>query len=72
MLQVGFLLYVSWTVPLRACFGIEVEWPSFEFLCDIFVDLYFFFDLIINFFTAFYDENGVRQVRPPIKPLSTS
>lgn len=56
--QVVFLLYVSWTVPLRTCFGVDVHWPSFGFVADLCVDMYFFFDLISNFFTAYYDQNG--------------
>lgn len=63
ILQVFFLLYVSWTVPLRSCFGIDVEWPSVAFVTDCVVDLYFFLDLIGNFFTGYYDQNGVREGR---------
>jgi CRP-like cAMP-binding protein len=62
-LQVIFLLYVSWTVPLRACFGLDVEWPSLAFVADVCVDLYFIFDFIGNFFTAYFDQNGVREGR---------
>ena len=60
-LQVAFLFYVSWTVPLRACFGINIEIPSSEWVIDTVVDLYFIADLIMNFMTAFVDGNGVRQ-----------
>ena len=60
--QVMFLFYVSWTVPLRACFGIETAIPSWEWLIDSFVDLYFIADLLLNFSTAYVDGNGVRQV----------
>ena len=58
-LQVAFLIYVSWTVPLRSCFGLDVEWPSVAFVMDGCVDLYFLLDFIGNFFTAYYDHNGM-------------
>lgn len=61
-LQVAFLFYVSWTVPLRACFGVEIELLSVEWVIDTVVDFYFIADLVLNFFTAFVDGNGVRQV----------
>ena len=61
-LQVTFLFYVSWTVPLRACFGIEIDIPSWEWIVDSIVDLYFIADLLLNFSTAYVDGNGVRQV----------
>lgn len=61
--QVIFLLYVSWTVPLRACFGIETELLSFDWFIDTIVDIYFLSDLCLNFVTAYYDSNGVREGR---------
>jgi hypothetical protein len=71
-LQVIFLFYVSWTVPLRACFGIEIEIPSPEWVIDSVVDLYFIADLMLNFSTAFVDGNGIRQTSRRGKLSSTS
>lgn len=62
--QVAFLLYVTWTVPLRACFGIEVEIPSVAWVFDTVVDVYFLCDLFLNFITAYYDSTGFREGRP--------
>jgi hypothetical protein len=61
--QVVFLVYVSWTVPLRACFGIEIDLFSFAWFFDTIVDVYFLSDLCLNFATAYYDPNGVREGR---------
>lgn len=61
--QVVFLIYVSWTVPLRACFGLETELFSYVWLLDTVVDVYFLTDLGLNFATAYYDVNGVREGR---------
>ena len=63
LVQVWFLLYVTWTVPLRACFGIEVEIPSMAWAFDTVVDIYFIFDLFLNFVTAYYDSTGTREAR---------
>lgn len=44
VMQVVFLFYVSWTVPLRACFGVESTVASPEWFMDLVVDLYFISD----------------------------
>jgi hypothetical protein len=64
MLQVFFLCFVSYTVPYRAGFGVEIEIFSAWWFLDTTIDLYFIVDLVLNFFTAFYDSNGVREGRP--------
>lgn len=62
LLQVVFLMYVTWTVPLRACFGIDIEIPSVAWVCDTVVDVYFLTDLGMNFVTA-YDSAGIMESR---------
>ena len=62
--SVALLLYVAITVPLRAGFEIDVELWTFAFFFDAFVDIFFIIDLIINFRTAFYDKDGMREERP--------
>ena len=37
---------------------------SATFWFEIVVDLFFFFDIIINFRTAFIDSNGFREKKP--------
>jgi hypothetical protein len=63
LVQVAFLVYVSWSVPLRACFEVETEIFSLVWLIDSVVDVYFITDLFSNFVTAYYDQNGVREGR---------
>jgi hypothetical protein len=68
--QVFLLLYVAITVPLRAGFTIEMitgdfayDIASFGFIFDMFVDLYFISDIVLNFMTAFYNKDGTREER---------
>ena len=63
MLQVLFLCFVTYSVPYRAGFGVEIEMFSGWWYLDTLIDLYFIIDLVLNFFTAFYDINGVREGR---------
>ena len=62
--SVVLLLYVSVTVPLRAGFEIDIELWSAAFFFDLFVDVYFVADLVMNFRTAHYDKHGMREERP--------
>lgn len=64
LLQIVFLLYVSVTVPYRACFEVEVELFSFTWFWDTMIDIYFICDMILNFRTAYVDSKGVREVNP--------
>jgi Ca2+-binding EF-hand superfamily protein len=60
-----FLVYVSVSVPLRACFEMEVSLGSFEFFIDNIVDMYFIVDVVLNFRTAYReDANGYLEDRP--------
>jgi CRP-like cAMP-binding protein/Ca2+-binding EF-hand superfamily protein len=54
--QLFLLFYVSFTVPYRVCFEIDVPFGSTWFWIDNFVDVYFIADLVMGFRTAFYDE----------------
>lgn len=64
VVQVMFLLYVSITVPYRACFEIEVTLFSLTWFWDTMIDLYFLTDMLLNFRTAYTDADGIRQVDP--------
>ena len=59
-----FLLYVSFTVPLRVCFSIDIQLWSFAFWVELVVDVFFVCDVVLNFRTSYYDANGFRENRP--------
>ena len=61
-----FLFYITWTVPLRACFALDVDIGSGEWVLDTFVDLYFITDLCLNLTTSYYDVNGIRVHTAPL------
>ena len=62
--SVIMLLYVSAVVPLRVCFGVDIDLWSATFFIEAIVDLFFIVDVGLNFRTAYYDENGLRESRP--------
>jgi CRP-like cAMP-binding protein/Ca2+-binding EF-hand superfamily protein len=62
--SVFFLLYVTVTVPLRACFGITLTLWSVGFLVDLVIDAFFIADVSLNLRTSYYDANGFREDRP--------
>jgi CRP-like cAMP-binding protein/Ca2+-binding EF-hand superfamily protein len=64
LVSVLFLLYVTATVPLRACFGESVDLWSVGFYIDLLVDVFFITDVVLNLRTSFYDANGFRENRP--------
>eukprot|EP01048_Picozoa_sp_COSAG05_P014567 COSAG05_NODE_1663_length_4312_cov_16.465243_7_plen_100_part_00 len=59
--SVVLLLFVTATVPLRACFAIDVELWTLSFFVDLVIDVFFIVDVAINFRTSFYDHNGFRE-----------
>jgi hypothetical protein len=61
--SVVMLVYVVLTVPLRVCFGIDIELWTVGFFIELLVDLFFVVDVVINFRTSFYDANGFRENR---------
>lgn len=64
LFSVALLLYVSATVPLRAGFEVNLDLWTFGFFFDLAVDIFFICDLVLNFRTAYYDKNGIREDRP--------
>lgn len=58
LLQVLVLIFTAIVIPLRASFGqIDFEHPRFWFGFDIVYDLYFYFDIVINFRTAYFSSD---------------
>ena len=51
---------------MRACFNIDVPVGSFAFFVDVFADIIFVLDLLLNFRTAYVDEHGVMEERPRV------
>lgn len=64
-LQVFLLLYVTVNLPLVTAFKITYDsmW-SFRFLLDLFIDIYFVIDVVVNFRTAYIDQHGNLEGRP--------
>eukprot|EP00742_Colponemidia_sp_Colp-10_P004866 GILJ01005198.1.p1 GENE.GILJ01005198.1~~GILJ01005198.1.p1 ORF type:complete len:869 (+),score=110.14 GILJ01005198.1:173-2779(+) len=62
-LGVLIIIYVMVEVPIRCCFFAESDsLPEDGF--NYFVDVYFLVDVVVNFFTAFHDRDGVLVTRP--------
>ena len=59
LVQAIFLFYLSFFVPLRVAYDIDVEGASYQF--DFAVDMFFYLDLLLNFITGF-------EVSPPTHP----
>ena len=63
-LLIAMLLYVAITVPLRIGF----EWTSAPgssyWWIDVFVDLLFIFDVLLNFLTAYRDDEATAPPSP--------
>ena len=55
------LIYTASWVPYKICFEDEVSRAQFIF--DLFVDFFFFMDIILTFFTAYQDSYGNLEVR---------
>lgn len=56
--QIVLLTYVLIFVPYRTCFDDQVVLWSGFFWFEIFVDVYFFLDVFMNFRTGFYDRKS--------------
>jgi hypothetical protein len=67
-LIVLLLVYLCVSLPLRACFGIEVVLDSPFFFVEVGVDLIFAVDILVHFRTAFVDHKagGVLEERPRV------
>jgi len=55
--QAFILFYLSITVPIRVGFGVKAT--GFGYLLDLFVDLYFWLDIAVNFRKGFEDASGI-------------
>ncbi len=53
----GLILYVSYAEPLRLGFAASVDSCGFWFSFDIFVDVVFATDIVLNLKTAYFDEH---------------
>lgn len=62
LIMVVLLLYLVVTVPMQMAFNIEVEFGSWSFWFDIFVDVYFLSDIFLNTQTAYFDDRGVLEI----------
>ena len=58
MIQIILLVYVSFSVPLAIGFDLEYEPGSPGWSFELFVDIYFIMDIVMNFRTQFEHENG--------------
>ena len=56
------VLYSAITVPLEVCFRYE-KLVTLAVI-DRIVDVYFIFDLVLNFRTAYYNHDGTFQIDP--------
>ena len=57
--QAFILLYVGFVVPFRV--GLDEPMGGW-FIVDLLVDLYFWIDILLNFFTSYYDEDRGEEV----------
>ena len=55
IIQIVTILYLSFAVPIRIGFSINVE--GFFYLLDVLMDVYFFADIYLNFLFVFEDES---------------
>ena len=58
------LIYVAIAVPFRSGFGVDVDVYSSWWFLELCVDTYFISDIFINFRTAYYGPDGIREDRP--------
>lgn len=58
--QAFILLYVGFVVPFRV--GLDEPAMGGWFIVDLLVDLYFWIDILLNFFTSYYDEDRGEEV----------
>jgi hypothetical protein len=65
LVQVVLLLYLLVSVPLRIGFDMDVEFGTFGYFWDMFVDIFFLVDIWVNFRTAYYNKHGYLEIRLP-------
>jgi len=56
LIQLVLIVYISIAVPVRV--GFDKAAYGGWFIFDLLVDLFFVFDIVLNFLTAYEDENG--------------
>ncbi len=59
MLMLGLVIWTSYSVPYRAAF--QTSRHDAEAWVDLFIDVVFCLDVILNFFTAYYEAEGILQ-----------
>eukprot|EP01047_Picozoa_sp_COSAG01_P004318 COSAG01_NODE_142_length_24198_cov_8.924893_7_plen_710_part_00 len=65
LFQAVVLIVLAIILPLRGGFEqIDTDSPRFWFTFDLILDVYFYFDILLNFRTAFYDRDHVLQSKP--------
>jgi hypothetical protein len=62
-LQAFLLIYVAILVPYRIGFDIDVKLLTPGWWWELFVNLYFIVDLLLNFYTGYYDEDDMLEMR---------
>ena len=63
LFQVFVLIFTAIIVPMRAGFDqIDEESPVFWFVFDLFSDIYFYIDIVINFRTGYIDPSNLKLV----------
>jgi len=53
----AIILYSVVIIPYRLGFGVEIKRPSANFIVDSCIDVIFLSDMVLNFFTGYYDSN---------------
>jgi hypothetical protein len=61
-----FVSYIATVVPVRIAF--EESTTQFWLYFDLSIDIFFFFDVIINFLSAYEDQNG--DLVTDLKPIA--
>ena len=60
--SIVLLLYVSYAVPARIGFSLDVEVGSGDFFWDLCVDIFFITDIFLQFKTAYWKHSGTLEV----------
>jgi len=55
IIQAFVLVYLAIAVPMRIGFSLEPE--GFSYIVEFMVEIYFYFDMVLNFVTTYEDEN---------------
>eukprot|EP01044_Picomonas_judraskeda_P001146 COSAG03_NODE_63_length_15223_cov_32.095940_5_plen_939_part_00 len=72
--QVFIIIYVALSVPFRVGFSREAVPFSAVFWWEVVIDVYFWFDIVLNFRTGYYDRHGqlvIDQKKIAVKYLTS-